>query len=62
MKRKIGIVAIFLAILAVIWLLLGMIDIVPFLIELPQETSIRAHASLAVILLLVASWAFWNED
>jgi|TARA_B100000780_G_C20742996_1_gene295174 hypothetical protein len=62
MKRKIGKVAIFLAILAVIWLLLGMIDIVPFLIELPQETSIRAHASLAVILLLVASWAFWNED
>jgi len=62
MKRKIGVVAIFLSILAVIWLLLGMIDIVPFLIELPQETSIRAHASLAVILLLVASWAFWNED
>ena len=62
MKRKIGQVAIFLAILAVIWLVLGMVDIVPFLIELPQETSLRAHASLAVILLLIASWAFWNED
>ena len=62
MKRKIGQVAIFLAILAVIWLLLGIIGIVPFLIELPQETSLRAHASLAVILLLIASWAFWNED
>ena len=37
-------------------------NVVPFLIELPQETSIRAHASLAVILLLIASWAFWNED
>jgi hypothetical protein len=62
MKRKIGKVALSLAILAVIWLLLGMVNIVPFLIELPQETSIRAHASLAVILLLVASWVFWNED
>ncbi|MDB4040044.1 hypothetical protein N9489_01165 [Methylophilaceae bacterium] len=62
MKRKIGKVALFLSMLAVIWLLLGMLNIVPFLIELPQETSIRAHASLAVILLLVASWAFWNED
>ncbi|MDA9210753.1 hypothetical protein N9O74_01265 [Methylophilaceae bacterium] len=62
MKRKIGKVALFLSIVAVIWLLLGMVNIVPFLIELPQETSIRAHASLAVILLLVASWAFWNED
>lgn len=62
MKRKIGKAALFLSVLAVIWLLLGMFNIVPLLIELPQETNIRAHASLAVILLLVASWAFWNED
>ncbi|MDC0183102.1 hypothetical protein OAJ43_03045 [Nitrosomonadales bacterium] len=62
MKRKIGKVALFLATLAVIWLLLGMFKIVPFLIELPEETSIRAHASVSVILLLIASWAFWNED
>ena len=62
MKRTIGKAALFLASLAVIWLLLGMADIIPFLIELPQETSIRAHASLAVIFLLIGSWAFWNED
>lgn len=62
MKRKIGKVALFLATLSVIWLLLGMFKIVPFLIELPEETSIRAHASVAVIFLLIASWAFWNED
>ena len=62
MRRKIGKVALFLSLISVIWLLLGMFNMVPLLIELPQETSIRAHASLAVILLLVASWAFWNED
>jgi hypothetical protein len=62
MKIKIWKIALFLATLAVIWLLLGMVNIVPFLIELPQETSIRAHASLAVIFLLIGSWAFWNED
>ena len=62
MKRKIGKAALFLAALAVIWLILGMLNMVPFLIELPQETSIRAHASLAVIFLLIGSWAFWNED
>ena len=62
MKRKIGKVSLFLASLAVIWLLLGMVNIVPFLIELPQETTIRAHASVAVVLLLIGSWAFWNED
>ena len=62
MRRKIGVLALSLAMLAVVWLLLGMANIVPFLIELPQETSIRAHASLAVLLLLIGSWAFWNED
>ena len=62
MKRKIGKAAIALGLLAVIWLILGMLNVVPFLIELPQETSIRAHASLAVIFLLIGSWAFWNED
>tara|TARA_B110000977_G_C10849345_1_gene405165 strand:+ start:527 stop:715 length:189 start_codon:yes stop_codon:yes gene_type:complete len=62
MKIKVGRVSLFLGALSVIWLLLGMANIVPFLIELPQETSIRAHASLAVIFLLIGSAAFWNED
>ena len=62
MRKKIGVLALSLALLAVVWLLLGMANIVPFLIVLPQETSIRAHASFAVFLLLVSSWAFWNED
>ena len=62
MKRIIGKVALFLASLAVIWLILGMFNVLPLLIELPQETSIRAHASLAVIFLLIGSAAFWNED
>ncbi|MDC1027213.1 hypothetical protein N8384_02445 [Candidatus Thioglobus sp.] len=48
--------------MAVLWLLLGMANLVPLLIELPNETSIRAHASLAVIFLLIGSAAFWNED
>jgi len=62
MKIKIGKAALFLGSLAVIWLILGMINNDLYLIELPQETSIRAHASLAVIFLLIGSWAFWNED
>jgi len=62
MRRKIGIVALSLSFLAVLWLLLGMANLVPLLVELPNETSIRAHASLAVIFLLIGSAAFWNED
>ena len=62
MKRKIGTAALVLGSLALVWLILGMINVVPLLIGLPQETSVRAHASLAVIFLLIGSWAFWNED
>ena len=40
MRKKIGVIALSLAALAVVWLLLGMANIIPFLIELPQETSI----------------------
>ena len=62
MNRKIGKAALVFGLLSVIWLILGMFNVVPLLIELPQETSIRAHASLAVIFLLIGSAAFWNED
>ena len=62
MKKKIGKAALFLGSLAVIWLILGMINVVPLFIELPEVTRVRAHASLAVLLLLIGSWAFWNED
>ena len=62
MKKKIGKAALFLALLSVIWLLLGMANVVPLLIELPNESSVRAHASIAVIFLLIGSWAFWDEE
>ncbi|MDC0390293.1 hypothetical protein OAM64_01755 [Candidatus Thioglobus sp.] len=62
MKKKIGKAALFLALLSVIWLLLGMANVAPLLIELPNESSVRAHASIAVIFLLIGSWAFWNEE
>jgi len=62
MKKKIGQVSLILAFIAVLWLVLGMFNIVPLLIEISQETSVRAHASLAVVFLLIGSWAFWNED
>jgi len=39
-----------------------MANVAPLLIELPNESSVRAHASIAVIFLLIGSWAFWNEE
>ena len=62
MKRKIGKASLVLAIIAIVWLLLGMLDIVPLGFELSNETTVRSHASLAVLFLLIGSWAFWDED
>jgi len=60
-RKKIGSIAFVLSILSLIWLILGMFDFVPFVLKLANETSLRAHASLTVICLLISSWAFWNE-
>ena len=62
LKKNIGKISIALAFIAAVWLLLGMLNVVPLVFKLPNETYVRSHASLAVICLLIASWAFWNED
>ena len=45
----------------VVWLPAGILDVVPFVLELPGESSIRVHAAAAVACLMVAAWGFWNE-
>ena len=62
LKKNIGKISIALAFIAAVWLLLGMLNVVPLVFKLPNETYVRFHASLAVICLLIAPSAFWNED
>ena len=62
LKKNIGKLSLALALIAAIWLILGMFNVVPLVFKLPNETYVRSHASLAVIFLLIASWTFWNED
>lgn len=62
MKKNIGKISIALAFITAGWLVLGMLNVVPLVFKLPNETYVRSHASLSVICLLIASWAFWNED
>ena len=51
-----------LALLLVVWLPLGLFDILPFVLELPGESSLRLHAAAAVTCLMVAAWGFWERS
>jgi hypothetical protein len=55
-------VAFVLAIGFIVWLPAGMLGVVPFVLSLPNESSLRVHASAAVACLLIAAWAYWNEQ
>jgi hypothetical protein len=67
LKKIIGKLALAVSFLTIVWLVLGMImlgiyDVDLLVFKIPGTTEIRSHATLAVIFLLVASWAFWKED
>lgn len=61
-RRTIGRVAFVLAIGFIVWLPAGLLQIVPFVLSLPGESSLRVHAAAAVACLLVAAWAYWNDQ
>jgi len=59
-QRSIGRCAFALALIFIVWLPLGIFNLVPFVIELPGESSLRLHAGAAVACLMVAAWGFWE--
>ena len=59
-RRLVGISAFALALVFIAWLPLGAFDIIPFVLTLPGEPSVRVHAAAAVGCLMVAAWGFWN--
>ncbi len=67
MKKLIGKLAMAVSFITIVWLVVGMLmlglyDINLLIFKIPGTTEIRSHATLAVIFLLIASWAFWKED
>ena len=67
MKKLIGKLALAVSFITIVWLVLGMImltiyDIDLLVFKIHGTTEIRSHATLAVIFLLIASWAFWKEE
>jgi len=61
-QQVLGSAALSLAAIFVPWLPLGIIGVVPFVLEIPGESSLRLHAAAAVLCLLVAAWGFWESD
>ena len=59
-RRLIGKSALVFAMVFVAWIPLGALRIIPFVLELPGEPSLRLHAAAAVGCLMVAAWAFWD--
>jgi hypothetical protein len=59
-RRNAGTVAFSFAVLFMVWLPLGFFEIVPFVVNLPNETGLRSHAGLAIASLLVAALCFWE--
>jgi hypothetical protein len=50
-----------LATLFIAWLPLGMLEFVPFVLQIPGESLLRTHAGAAVASLMVTAWAWWEE-
>lgn len=61
LRTKLGWMAVFCAVVFVVWLPLGIVELVPFVFEIPGETLLRSHAGLAVGSLMVAAWGFWEK-
>ena len=67
MKKLIGKLALAVSFITILWLVVGMVmlgiyDIDLLIFKISGTTEIRSHATLAVIFLLIASWAFWKEE
>lgn len=61
LRNKIARVTFLLALISLAWLILGILELTPLIFQIPGETTFRSHAGATVLLLLSASWAFWNE-
>ena len=60
LQRMIGTAAFLLALVFIVWLPLGILHVVPLVLELPGESGLRVHAAAAVGCLVVAAWGFWE--
>lgn len=61
LRVKIGTVAAVAAAIFILWLPLGILDVIPFVLTIPGESALRSHAGLAVGSLMIAAWGYWGR-
>ena len=61
LRRFIGAISFAVAMVLTSWLLLGILHVVPLVLQLPGESTVRSHAGAAVLLLLIAAWGYWEN-
>ena len=61
LRLKIGTIAAIGAAILVLWLPLGIVGLVPFVLTIPGESALRSHAGLAVGSLMIAAWGYWGR-
>ena len=61
LRRGIGIAGGVMAALFVAWLPLGVLGVIPFVLQIPGESYLRTHAGAAVACLMVTAWAYWES-
>ena len=61
LRRLVGIFFFSVALLFSGWLLLGLFGVVPLILQFPGESSVRTHASAAVLFFMFAAWGFWES-
>ena len=60
LRRALGAVCFAAALALSGWLLLGIIDLAPLLLQLPGESTVRSHAGAAVLLFMIAAGCYWE--
>jgi hypothetical protein len=61
LRRVIGRCSFTLALIFLAWLPLGILQIIPFVLELQGEPRLRVHAGAVVGCLMIAAWGFWES-
>ena len=60
LRRSMGAICLAVALVLTGWLLLGILDVVPLVLQLPGESAVRSHAGAAVLLFMIATWGYWE--
>lgn len=61
MRRTLAGCSLALALMMIIWLALGLFNLVPLTLQLPGESKIRTYATAAVAFLMIAAWGYWED-